>query len=745
MTFDEGLNEFDGAPPTQPEAKSALTELRLRLKGAGFSPIPVSGKKALARGWQTLHNVSAEAVALWEKSYHFCTNTGVLTERNPAADIDIKNPLAADAVEELAQAQLGWGEKAPTRFGKAPKRALLFRTDTPFGKLRVDFESPRDPDDPNKKQGIEILCDKNQLVVAGIHPETMQPYRWHGGEPGVEVNQADLPCITYEDALAFLKEARDLLMRDFGFQGPTLTGERHAGNGVDHGARNGAERCTPEADIKRVRAALKIIPNNDLHHSDWIRIGMATWAASNGSTEGFVAWDAWSRKSGKYQAAETSRAWASFHKRPPHSIGAGSIFALANETGENWEPFFGVDAPAPNEAQSAAEEEAGQGEEVPPMVATPFAWIPPETIPRRDWLYSTVLCRKYVSTDIAAGGIGKTSHSIVEALAMVSGLPLLGVAPPRELKVWLWNLEDPREEIERRIMAAAKHYRLAPEDVEGRLFVNHGRETPLVIAETLRTGTAILHPVVDNLVREIIGRGIDVLTIDPFVSCHKVTENDNNAIDLVAKEWGRVADRGNCAVRLSHHTRKGELEVTAESGRGASALIGAARVVRVFNRMTKEEGERAGIAEENRRRYYRTYNDKQNMAPPSERSEWFQLTSVELGNGALGLAGDSVGVSTPWQWPDPTAGLTDADFIKAASGIREGSWRESRQSPYWVGHAIGQALGIETDKRAPKGGEGRAKVAAIIRLWIKDEKLLVVEREDSARRLRRWVEVADEG
>ena len=48
------------------------------------------------------------------------------------------------------------------------------------------------------------------------------------------------------------------------------------------------------------------------------------------------------------------------------------------------------------------------------------------------------------------------------SLAQVSGKNLLGVFPPRRLRVWLWNLEDPQEETERKIQAAAIHYGLTP-------------------------------------------------------------------------------------------------------------------------------------------------------------------------------------------------------------------------------------------------------------------------------------------
>ena len=216
---------------------------------------------------------------------------------------------------------------------------------------------------------------------------------------------------------------------------------------------------------------------------------------------------------------------------------------------------------------------------------------------------------------------------------MASGKPLLGIAPKQRLKVWLWNLEDAPEEIEMRIAAAALHYELTPADLEGYLFVNHGRDTPLVIAASDSKGLFIAKPIVDALVDAVVDIGADVVIADPFVSSHRVTENDNIAIDMVVKEWGRVGENGNCAIRLTHHARKGEQEVTAESSRGASAIVNAGRVVRVFNRMTKEEAGKAGIEDERYRSYYRTYIDKQNMAPPLGKSDWFHLRASTSATG----------------------------------------------------------------------------------------------------------------
>jgi hypothetical protein len=248
----------------------------------------------------------------------------------------------------------------------------------------------------------------------------------------------------------------------------------------------------------------------------------------------------------------------------------------------------------------------------------------------------SVLVRQFLSMTIAPGGVGKSSLIATETLAMVTGRALLGVKPDRPLKVWLWNLEDPQIETARKIQAACLHYGIKREEIEGRLFANSGRDQPLVIAKTLRAGVVILHPVVDDLVKQIKEQEIDVLVIDPFVSCHEVEENDNSGIDMVAKEWSRVAELGNCAVHIIHHTRKAPAgtEVTTESGRGAKAPSDACRIAGAINQMTDEQAKVAGV--DNPRSNFRAYNDKANLAPPTSVSDWFGLASVPLGT--LGVA-----------------------------------------------------------------------------------------------------------
>jgi RecA-family ATPase len=226
-----------------------------------------------------------------------------------------------------------------------------------------------------------------------------------------------------------------------------------------------------------------------------------------------------------------------------------------------------------------------------PIVATPFAWRAEADIPRRMWLYGRHLLRRFVSVDVAAGGTGKSSVKIGEALAMASGRNLYDAeVHDGPLNVWLYNLEDPAEESERRIHATAKWFKIAPQDVDGRMFVDSGRDQRCVIATETEYGARIAQPVYEQIKAQIIERKIDVLIIDPFVSSHEVSENDNRAIDAVVKAWGRLADECNCSINLVHHVRKGNgTETNADSARGAKSLVDAARSVVVFNRMSPDE------------------------------------------------------------------------------------------------------------------------------------------------------------
>ena len=103
------------------------------------------------------------------------------------------------------------------------------------------------------------------------------------------------------------------------------------------------------------------------------------------------------------------------------------------------------------------------------------------------WLYGRHLLRGEVAGTAAMGGTGKSTLSIVEALAMASGKRCWAkVAEP--LRVVLINLEDTRNTMDKRIAAAMRHYGLTPADIGDRLIVIAKGEIKIKVARQLRSG-----------------------------------------------------------------------------------------------------------------------------------------------------------------------------------------------------------------------------------------------------------------
>ncbi|MDG4601418.1 MAG: DUF3987 domain-containing protein [Defluviicoccus sp.] len=221
-----------------------------------------------------------------------------------AVDIDVADGEAALRIETLARERLG--ETPALRIGRAPKRLLVYRAETPFKGFKL--------------MPIELLCEGQQFVAYHLHPDTGRPYEWPE-ESLADIDMGRLPAISQEKARAFADEAYALLPESLR---PSRLGDA---NVPAHPSAPGDLRGTPEA----VSAALAFIPNADLDYDSWMRIGMALKGALGDEAESlFVAWSA---QSAKDVPDYTAKTWASFQ---PRSIGAGTLYhhAIAN----GWSP-----------------------------------------------------------------------------------------------------------------------------------------------------------------------------------------------------------------------------------------------------------------------------------------------------------------------------------------------------------------------------------------------------------------------
>ena len=210
------------APQTPAEARRQL------LRG-GFTPLPLSGKAPVIDAWQKHHDTTEHEIEFWSRTHPAAQNTGILTRLTPTLDIDIRDPYAAAAVERIARDRFEDKGRILVRFGNAPKRCIPFQTIEPFPKILRLFG---DADTPVKDcEKLEFLCDGQQVVVDGVHPDTGKPYSWFGGALG-QIKHDDLPPISAEEAQVLIDDATRHLVEEFGYRRKT---PKPLGNGAGGG------------------------------------------------------------------------------------------------------------------------------------------------------------------------------------------------------------------------------------------------------------------------------------------------------------------------------------------------------------------------------------------------------------------------------------------------------------------------------------------------------------------------------
>jgi hypothetical protein len=274
-------------------------------------------------------------------------------------------------------------------------------------------------------------------------------------------------------------------------------------------------------------------------------------------------------------------------------------------------------------------------------------------IPPRGWLLGNTFCRRFLSSLIGDGGVGKTALRIVQALSLVTKRSLTGEHVFQRGRVLYLSFEDDRDELRRRVRAACLHHKIEPAELQGWLYLaavnglklleqTNGEIQPGTLAETLRA--------------TIINRQIDLVILDPFIKTHRLDENNNAAVDQVATLLAEIAIEHNCAVDTPHHVNKGlgaQTPGDANRSRGASAFKDAGRLVYTLTPMAKEDRELLGVDPTEAKTLIRVDSGKVNIARPATEAHWFRLVGVPIGNETDDYpSGDEVQTVEPWDPPD---------------------------------------------------------------------------------------------
>jgi hypothetical protein len=343
----------------------------------------------------------------------------------------------------------------------------------------------------------------------------------------------------------------------------------------------------------------------------------------------------------------------------------------------------------------------------------------------RGWLLGNVFCRGFMSSLLGDGGIGKTALRYAQLLSLATGRSLTGEHVFQRCRVLIVSLEDDDKELRRRILAARLHHGIDQAELKGWLFLSAPGAAGGKLMTADKAGRTVRGQLAANLEAVVAARGIDVVSLDPFVKAHSVDENSNSAIDDVVQVLTDLGAKYNIAVDAPHHVSKGLSDPgNANRGRGASAMKDGGRLVYTLSGMSTDEAQAFGVPEKERRSLVRMDSGKVNITPPMAEAKWFRLVGVPLGNATeMYPNGDEVQTVEPWTPPDTWADLSCPLLNRILDEIDAGLPDGNRYT---------DAPNVETRaawrivaKHAPEKTEGQAR--EVIKAWVKNR---VLVRED---------------
>ena len=339
---------------------------------------------------------------------------------------------------------------------------------------------------------------------------------------------------------------------------------------------------------------------------------------------------------------------------------------------------------------------------------------------RRRWIAPRYLLRGAVHMLAAPGSAGKSSLMVAWTCALALGVAFSGLRPYQPCCVITFNVEDDGSEQQRRFSAALKQFNAKPADLAGKVI----RMGPIGAGSLIRvdqlTKKAEFTPLmrtIDDLCTE---HKPDVLILDPMVELHDCDENDNTGLRMVMALLRSFAIKHDLALVILHHSRKATNGAAGDpdSLRGASSIVGAARIVLTLQVMTEEDANKLNIPIAERRSYFRLDSAKANYAATGD-AEWFRLVEYKLANGDLVAAAEPFTPKIAWKSLSETSINEVMDTIQAGPAPGRRYSHLSTAGLRWAGHVLKDVFGWN---------DTQAKEA--IKTWMSNGMLIAAKYDD---------------
>ncbi len=301
-------------------------------------------------------------------------------------------------------------------------------------------------------------------------------------------------------------------------------------------------------------------------------------------------------------------------------------------------------------------------------------------IPPRPWIARGYLLRGAVTVLSGASSVSKSTLAVGWAVSLALHQPLHRFVPHQACKVLVYNVEDDASEQRRRFSAVLRQFGAASSALAGKVMRVGPHQVGTLLAKDLENNGAMGPTAAMVELQDLVARfRPDVLILDPLVELHTAEENDNGALRGIMAQFRTMAanpvpgcPEHKMAVAIVHHARKGAAQATpgdTDTLRGASSIVGAARIVVTVAGMTEAEAQGFGLSVDQRRSHFRVDSGKSNYSPTHE-AEWYQRVEYELDNG------DLVAAPVAWEPPVDVVSLDTRAAIEAgiAAGSGAGPW-----------------------------------------------------------------------
>ena len=210
------------------------------------------------------------------------------------------------------------------------------------------------------------------------------------------------------------------------------------------------------------------------------------------------------------------------------------------------------------------------------------------------------------------------------AVAVATGRSILGchLVVPKQRNVLLLTNEDPESITHQRLGAIYLYHGITKEETRDRLFIRSGYGFPFRIANSKKETKVGMTPEVNDIIQFCIEHEIGLIAIDPYVSLHDVSENDNTSQNKVVEILKYINVKTNAGLLIATHVPKTKDGSEAHAGdmdaiRGASAIKDGMRAVHTLSAMSKKTMDDNGIEYAIGNSLIRLDDAKQNYGPKS--------------------------------------------------------------------------------------------------------------------------------